>query len=110
MRIPSPYWLLALGVAAPCAAAQAADAFAPAGAKATLSVEYLYESAGKKQDKPFTVALKGGWRSQSGEQVTGQRGRRQTHGALALSGIVTGDWHQRKKLNMPCSGRAGARG
>ncbi len=51
MRIPSPCWLLALGVAAPCAAAQAADAFAPAGAKATLSVEYLYESTGKKQDR-----------------------------------------------------------
>ena len=51
MRIPFPYWLLALGVAAPCAAAQAADAFALAGAKATLTVEYLYESAGKKQDK-----------------------------------------------------------
>jgi len=29
----------------------AADAFAPAGAKATLSVEYRYEAAGKTQDK-----------------------------------------------------------
>jgi len=50
MRIPSPYWLFALGLAAYCPAAWAADAFAPAGAKATLSVEFLYESAGKKQD------------------------------------------------------------
>jgi hypothetical protein len=29
----------------------AADTFAPVGAKATLSVEYVYESFGKKQDK-----------------------------------------------------------
>jgi len=51
MHIRSPYWLLALSVAAPCAWAQATDAFAPAGAKAKLSVEFLYESVGKKQDK-----------------------------------------------------------
>ena len=51
MRIPSPYWLIGLGLFAHFTAARAADAFAPAGAKATLSVEYLYESAGKRQDK-----------------------------------------------------------
>jgi hypothetical protein len=32
-------------------AAYAADGFAPAGAKATLSVEYVYESAGKKSSE-----------------------------------------------------------
>lgn len=32
-------------------ATYAADAFAPAGAKATLSVDYLYESAGKKRSE-----------------------------------------------------------
>ena len=32
-------------------AAHAADAFAPAGAKATLSVDYVYESAGKKSSE-----------------------------------------------------------
>lgn len=51
MHIPLPCWLLTLGLATPLAAAQAAEAFAPAGAKARLSIEYLYESAGKKQDK-----------------------------------------------------------
>lgn len=43
--------LLALCLAGVCTAALAADAFAPTGAKATLSVEYLYESSGKKQDE-----------------------------------------------------------
>jgi hypothetical protein len=33
------------------AAAWAADAFAPAGAKATLSVDYIYESAGSKRSE-----------------------------------------------------------
>src|SRR5688572_4758171 len=33
------------------AAAWAADAFAPAGAKATLSVDYVYESAGTKRSE-----------------------------------------------------------
>ena len=32
-------------------AAYAADAFAPAGAKATLSVDYVYESAGKTRSE-----------------------------------------------------------
>lgn len=32
-------------------AAHAADAFAPAGAKATLTVDYVYESAGKKRSE-----------------------------------------------------------
>ncbi len=40
---------LLLGIALP--GAHAADSFAPVGAKATLSVDYIYESAGKKQDK-----------------------------------------------------------
>ena len=39
---------VAAAVAAP---AHAADSFAPIGAKATLSVEYRFEAAGKKQDK-----------------------------------------------------------
>ncbi|HEY1127963.1 MAG TPA: hypothetical protein VGF12_01045 [Roseateles sp.] len=41
--------LLALTASAPLA--RAADGFAPPGAKATLDVEYLYESAGRKQDR-----------------------------------------------------------
>jgi len=51
MHIPSPCWLLALGLTTLWSPARAADAFAPVGANAVLSVEYLYESAGKKQDK-----------------------------------------------------------
>src|SRR5665811_1149775 len=51
MHIPSPCWLLALGLATLWSPARAADDFAPVGANAVLSVEYLYESAGKKQDK-----------------------------------------------------------
>lgn len=50
MRIPSLYWLFAMALAAHCASAVAAGAFATVGTKATLSVEYLYESVGKKQD------------------------------------------------------------
>lgn len=42
---------IAVGLSLAAATAHAADSFAPAGAKATLSVEYIYESAGKKQDK-----------------------------------------------------------
>lgn len=51
MSFPFPRPLLALCLAGACTASLAADAFAPVGAKATLSVEYLYESADKKQDK-----------------------------------------------------------
>jgi hypothetical protein len=36
-------------VATTCAASHAADMFVPPGAKATISVEYVYESAGKKR-------------------------------------------------------------
>jgi hypothetical protein len=43
----TPRYLLAVYVAASCTAAHAADPFVPPGAKATLSVDYLYESAGK---------------------------------------------------------------
>ncbi len=50
MRFASSCWLLALALAVHDPAARAAEAFAPVGAKATLSVEYQYESAGKKQD------------------------------------------------------------
>lgn len=50
MRIPSPCWLLALALATQWSPARAADAFAPVGATGVLSVEYLYESTGKKQD------------------------------------------------------------
>ena len=46
MRISS--FLLAAGLAAACSVSYAADVFVPAGAKATLSVDYVYESAGKK--------------------------------------------------------------
>jgi hypothetical protein len=41
--------LMALAAMAP--AAHAADAFAPAGTKATLSVDYVYESAGRKSSE-----------------------------------------------------------
>lgn len=42
---------LAMTAAVVTTAAHAADAFAPAGAKATLSVEYVYESAGAKSSE-----------------------------------------------------------
>jgi hypothetical protein len=42
---------IAVGLWLAAATTHAADGFAPIGAKAALSVEYVYESAGKKQDK-----------------------------------------------------------
>jgi hypothetical protein len=51
MRTPSPRWLLALALAGNGAAAQVADTFAPAGARAVISVDYVYESAGKKRSE-----------------------------------------------------------
>ncbi len=50
MSFPFPRPLLALCLAGACTASLAAAAFAPVGAKATLSVEYLYESVGKKKN------------------------------------------------------------
>jgi len=56
-----PGWMV-LGVAAAGAAAQAADGLAAPGAKATLSVDYLYESAGQKRSEglydPYTWRVK----------------------------------------------------
>jgi len=56
-----PGWIV-LGVAAAGAAAQAADGLAAPGAKATLSVDYLYESAGQKRSEglydPYTWRVK----------------------------------------------------
>ena len=43
--------MFALCLAATCATSQAADAFAPVGAKATISVDYVYESGGKKSSE-----------------------------------------------------------
>ncbi len=57
MRTPTHDLCTSLALALACAtalaasAAGAADGFAPVGAKATLSVDYLFESSGKKQDK-----------------------------------------------------------
>lgn len=48
MRFVSSPQFLAVGVLAACTVTYAADVFVPAGAKATLSVDYLYESAGRK--------------------------------------------------------------
>lgn len=42
---------LVITLAGIAATADAADVFAPAGAKATLSVDYVYESAGKKRSE-----------------------------------------------------------
>ena len=48
----SPYLvLLSACLALACTAAQANPAFAPAGTKATLTVDYLYESAGSKRSE-----------------------------------------------------------
>lgn len=49
MRSMSAAMVMTLAVMTP--AAHAADAFAPAGAKATLSVDYVYESPGKKSSE-----------------------------------------------------------
>jgi len=43
--------VLVITLAVLTTAAYAADAFAPAGSKATLSVDYIYESAGKKRSE-----------------------------------------------------------
>jgi hypothetical protein len=51
MPIFTRHHLLAVSLAAACAAAHAADVFVPPGAKATLSVDYVYESAGKKRSE-----------------------------------------------------------
>lgn len=47
----APRTLLCICLALIAATAQAADALAPAGAKGTLTVEYLYESAGSKRSE-----------------------------------------------------------
>ena len=44
-------YLLAVFLTPVCLAAQATDAFAPVGAKATITVDYLYESAGKERSE-----------------------------------------------------------
>ena len=51
MRTCATQYGIALVLAAVCAASGAADAFATAGAKATLSVDYLYQSAGSKRSE-----------------------------------------------------------
>jgi hypothetical protein len=51
MHLLAPRSLLCACLAPASTAALAADAFAPAGAKATLSVEYLYESSGSKRSE-----------------------------------------------------------
>ena len=51
MRYLTTRSLLCVCLAATCAASHAADVLVPAGAKATLSVEYLYESSGKKRSE-----------------------------------------------------------
>ena len=51
MHLSAPRILLCACLALAGTAALAADAFAPAGAKATLSVEYLYESRGSKRSE-----------------------------------------------------------
>jgi len=43
--------VIAVGLSLAAAKTQAAETFAPVGAKATLSVEYIYESDGSKQDQ-----------------------------------------------------------
>ena len=51
MRIFRPWHLLAISTIVVCAPARAADVLVPAGAKATLSVDYIYESSGKKRSE-----------------------------------------------------------
>ena len=51
MRTFNPNHWIAFALAAACSVSHAADAFAPPGAKATLSVDYVYESAGKKRSE-----------------------------------------------------------
>ncbi len=51
MPFPFTRTLLVLCLVSLCTTSHAADAFAPVDAKATLNVEYIYESVGKKQDK-----------------------------------------------------------
>lgn len=48
---------LVIMLAVMTAAAYAADAFAPVGTKATLSVDYVYESAGKKRSAILVAEL-----------------------------------------------------
>jgi len=51
MHTIEPRYFLVACLAASCAASHAADVLVPAGAKATLSVEYVYESSGKKRSE-----------------------------------------------------------
>ncbi|MEO8656277.1 MAG: hypothetical protein ABI409_19300 [Ramlibacter sp.] len=51
MRTFNPNHWIAFALAAACSVSHAADAFAPPGAKATLSVDFVYESAGKKRSE-----------------------------------------------------------
>ncbi len=51
MRTFQPRHWIAFALAAACSVSHAADAFAPPGAKATLSVDFVYESAGRKRSE-----------------------------------------------------------
>jgi hypothetical protein len=62
--------LLALFLAAISSAAGAAEPFAPTGAKATLSVEYVYESAGKKKSEGMYDPYE--WRVKRNASLTAQ--------------------------------------
>ena len=53
MKFRSLASLLPFCVASLAGPSAAADGFAAAGTRATLSVDYVYESAGRKQDRVF---------------------------------------------------------
>jgi hypothetical protein len=70
MRNFAPGMLITLCIAATSAASRAADVFAPAGAKATLSVEYVYESAGRKKSEGLYDPYE--WRVKRNASLTAQ--------------------------------------
>ena len=67
----------------------AADAFAPAGTKATLGVDYVYESAGKKRSEgmydPYEWSVKRSASLRAGAGHTVRRMRKRKSGHITAS-------------------------
>jgi hypothetical protein len=60
------------------------DTPTPKGPQPKLHSFRVNAAGSVTHDKPFTVALKGGWRSQSGEQVVMQKGEFGDAGKLTI--------------------------
>ncbi len=89
---PSAGVLLILGLAGASSGALAADAFGPVGAKATISVEYLYESEGSKAPEKYDSRV---WRVRRSVTITGELA---SHAATAVPTVQPIDANQMAQL------------